>query len=483
MKRLVIFPILTILLFITSSCEKVLEVDNLSVFGTEAVWKDKSLVEAYLADCYAAGLPGGWPVNMGDWADESAGIHGEGDVQTSAGAFKYWPYSSIRKFNVLLEEINKGDLSEEFINQTKGQVYFLRAFQYFNAVVHHGGVPIIKKAQLLNDDLMVPRSSTSDCFDFILEDLEKAISMLPDKSAGDDYGRVDKAAALAFKGRVLLYKASPQFNPSNPYDNAYWEEAYTATKAAKDQLESWGSGLVSNYDDIFTTEGHSEAVLPVVFIEPGKVNGRGENGVRPLSESHDATGYDQPIWSLVSSYPMKDGKMPGHSPKYSYDLQSYWENRDPRFYSTIIYNGSVCPLGKSPDRRQYNDCVVGDITDGFCPGSSWIRTGFFCNKGLDHSLPQQNAELNEFDWLEIRFAEVLMNFAEAANETGHPEEAITVLKRIRDRAGIEPGENNMYGMEQGMTRDEIREAIYHERYIEFAFEGKRFWDLRRARRL
>lgn len=483
MKNLLTFIFLTILFLTINSCEKVLDVENLTVFSTEAVWDDQKLVEAYLADCYAAGLPGGWPVNNGDWADESGGIHGEVDVQTSTGTFKYWPYNSIRKFNILLEEIDKGDLSVEFKEGAKAQIYFLRAFQYFKAVIHHGGVPIIKKAQLLTDDLMVPRSSTSECFSFILEDLELAISSLPDKSSGVDYGRIDKAAALSFKGRVLLFKASPQFNPTNPYDNSYWDDAYTANKVAKDQLEAWGYGLVSDYDDIFLTERHNEAVLPVIFMNPGKTNGRAEHGVRPLSESRNATGYDQPIWELVSSYPMKDGKMPGISSNYSYDVQSYWENRDPRFYSTIIYNGAICPLGVSADRRQYNDCTVGNVLDGFCPIADYPRTGFFCNKGLDQSLTDANAELNEVDWLEIRFAEVLMNYAEAANETGHPVEAIAVLMQIRERAGIEPGTDEAYGLDQGMTRDEIRDAIYHERYIEFAFEGKRFWDLRRARRL
>ena len=328
---------------------------------------------------------------------------------------------------------------------------------------------------------MVARNTTKECFDFIISDLDNAINVLPDKYTGNDFGRIDKAIALAFKGRVLLFKASPQFNPSNPFGNSYWQEAYTATKTAKDQLELWGYGLISNYDDIFLTEKHQEVVFPIIYTNPGKLNSR-EAGIRPLSQSKNATGYDQPIWALVSSYPMKDGKLSGSSSNYTYSLQTYWKNRDPRFYATIAYNACILPLGVSSDHRQYNDGFVGNIDDGFFQGETFERTGFYCRKGMDNSLKQAEVGLNALDWIEIRFAEVLMNFAEAANETGHSAEALDVLKKIRKRAGIDPGNDGLYGI-SATTKEQIRDAIHFENYIEFAFEGKRFWELRRLRLL
>ena len=479
MKKTVIYTLALVISIVISSCEKVLDVKNLSVFNPGDTWNDKELANAYLTDLYAT-LPE-WPTNSGNNADESSGIIGDGFVQTTNGNFKYWPYSNIRKINVLLDEIDAGTLAGDVKTPIKGQAYFLRAFHYFKAVVYHGGVPIIKKPQLLTDDLLVSRNTTKECFDFIIEDLDNAISALPNKYTGSDYGRIDKAAALAFKGRVLLFKASPQFNPADPYGNAYWQEAYTATKTAKDQLESWGYGLVSKYDDIFLKEQHKEAVLAVVFVNPGKVNSR-EAGLRPLSQSKNATGYDTPIWALVKSYPMADGAQPGNSSNYSYDDQTFWKNRDPRFYSTIVYNGCILPLGVSPDRIQYNDGIVGAPEDGFFAGDVFRRTGFYCRKGLDNSLKATKVGLNAIDWLEIRFAEVLMNYAEAANETGHPDDALDVLKQIRQRAGIEPGSDGMYGI-TATTKEQIRDAIHFENYIEFAFEGRRFLELRRSRML
>lgn len=481
MKKIIRASILILSIIIAGCNDSFLDVKNYSAFNPDDVWNDQKLANAYLTDLYSS-LPG-WPTDTNDGttleADESDGILAEGTIQTTSTNVNYWPFSTIRKINVLLNEIDNGKLTSDLKDPIKGQASFLRAYHYFKAVVYHGGVPIIKTPQLLTDDLMIPRNTTKECFDFILADLDYAISVLPAKYSGNDYGRIGKAAALAFKGRVLLFKASPQFNPQSQYINPYWQDAYVATKAAKDQLETMGFGLLENYNDIFQTEQHKEAVLAVVYTNPGKTSLR-EAGIRPLSQSKSRTGFDQPIWKLVSSYPMKDGKLPGASTSYSYDVQTYWKDRDPRFYSTIVYNGSILPLGLKSDRVQYNDGVVGDQLDGFYPGNTFGRTGFFCRKGLDNSLNQAQIDLNAFDWLEIRFAEVLMNFAEAANETGHPDEALGVLKQIRKRAGIESGSDGMYGI-TAKSKEEIRDAIHFENYIEFAFEGKRFWELRRLR--
>jgi starch-binding outer membrane protein, SusD/RagB family len=482
-KRLINILICSLVLMIAGGCndDKFLNLNNPQAYNPSEVWNDTKLTDAYVTDLYAT-LPG-WPVNDGNNADEGIGILTADAVNANNGSFKYWPYTAIRKTNVLLKEIDLGGLSEEIKTLAKAQARFIRAFHYFKAVVYHGGVPIIKEPQLLTDDLMVARSSTKDCFDFIIEDLDAAIAGLPDKYRGADYGRIDKAAALSFKGRVLLYKASPQFNPTNEYDNAYWADAYTANKAAKDFLEANGFGLYATYDGIFMNKQHQEDIMIVAYkANTAKQNGRQEHCVRPLTQSKDCTGGDNPIWNLVESYPMKDGKMPGQS-SYTYNVQTFWENRDPRFDATIAYNGSIFPLGVSADRKQYTDLQIGGLDDGFGPGQNFGRSGFYTRKGVDNSLPQPQVGLNAVDWIEIRFAEVLLNYAEAANETGHSADAIAVLKQIRERAGIEPGGDNMYGLAAGMTREQLRDAIIFERYIEFTFEGKRFWDLRRTRRL
>ena len=477
---------IALLLFTTSCNEMIDDVENLSAYEPSKVWSSEVLTNSYLNDLYASSMPS-WPLDGGHVDEAGPGIITTDYITTQNGTLKYWPYSTLRKINILFEEIDLGNLEEDVKNKIKGQAHFLRAWHYFKMVSYHGGVPIIQVPQSLEDDLAVPRNSTAECFDFILQDLDAAIGLLPNKYSGNDFGRIDKAACLAFKGRILLYKASPQFNSDNPFDNSFWADAYTANKTAKDQLERFGYGLVSNYEDIFESEQNQEVVLATIYVNPGKTNGRREHGVRPLTESKNATGNDQPTWSLVQAYPMLDGKMPGNSAKYEYNLQEYWQNRDPRFYKTIVYNGAIWELSGKAGRRQYTtaDLIPAGLThedDIFGNNQNFGRTGFYCKKGIQEELPQAEVETNSIDWVEIRFAEVLLNYAEAANETNRTNEAYDVLKTIRSRAGIEPGDDSMYGLNSGMTREEMRDAIYQERRIEFAFEGKRFSDLRRARR-
>lgn len=485
MKAITFILYLSSSLIILSGCKKILDVENITAFDPGKVWNDPQLAQAYLTDLYAKTLPGGWPVNNGNNADELAGNLGAGAVTTANNLFKTWPYATIRNINILFSEIDKGSLTDANKGSIKGQAYYLRAWAYFNMVVIHGGVPIIDKPQGVNDDLLVPRNSTKECFDFIETDLQKALALLPGKFTGDDRGRVDKASVLAFLGRVLLFKASPQFHPSKPFDNTDWAKAYDANKLAKDQLAAMGYGLVANYASIWdkTNKGNKEVILSIVFKKPNKSNGRQEDASRPLSESKNATGGDQPVWEMIEAFPMKDGYPSGSSPNYNYSLQTYWQNRDPRFYASIVYNGSIYELSNKTGRRQYTAKGIATNEDMFGPGQLFNRTGFYPRKGMDPSLLQAAVNENETDWIELRYAEVLLNFAEAANETGRSAEAVSALIDIRKRAGIEAGLLNLYGLSTGLARDQIRDAIYLERRIEFIFEGKRFNDLRRARKL
>ena len=468
-----------------SGCKKVLDVENISAFDPNKVWSDPQLAQAYLTDLYSRSLPGGWPLNNGANADELAGNLAAGAVTTANSAFKSWPYATIRNINILFSEIDKGSLPDVVKNPIKGQAHFLRAWVYFNTVVLHGGVPILKEPQGLKDDLFVVRNTTKECFDFIESELQNAMTFLPDKYTGDNRGRADKATALAFLGRVLLFKASPQFHSTNPYNNADWTKAYEANKKAKEDLAALGYGLVANYASIWdkNNKGNKEAILSVIFRKPNKSNGRAEDASRPLSESKNATGGDQPIWQMIEAFPMKDGYQPGASPTYAYNLQTYWMNRDSRFYANVVYNGAIYELSNKAGRRQYTVKGIATNEDMFGPGQLFNRTGFYPRKGMDPSLLQAAVNENETDWIELRYAEVLLNFAEAANETGHTNEAIQVLIEIRKRAGIEAGAGNLYGLATALTREQVRDAIYHERRIEFIFEGNRFNDLRRARRL
>ena len=478
-----IYAVIAASLLAFSGCN-VLDTKDLSNYGPD-VWNDSKLTSAFLTDIYGNVLNLTWPRDGGN-SDECLGIMGKDAVQPNNSSFKFWPYTSIRNINTLLKNVDEGTLPESEKNLMKGQAYFMRAFQNFKMVRRHGGVPIIKEPQSLEDDLNVKRNSTAECFEFILSDLDEAAKLLPVKNSGDSYGRIDQCIVAAFKSRVLLYKASPQFNPSNPYNNSYWKDSYNAAKSAKELLDQNGYGLVDNYTDVFETKKHSEAILPIIYSNPTKVNGRAEDAVRPLSESKNATGGDQPTWGLVESFPMKDGKKAGESDKYSYNVQEFWKNRDPRFDAVIVYNGGIYELSGKAGRRQYTTPNIANSLDAFgynIQGEHHNRTGLYCKKGIMEELPVAQVTLNDVDWLEIRYPEIMFNLAETANENGSTAEGYETLVAIRKRAGIEPGANNLYGLKAGMSREEMRLALLDEKRIEFCFEGQRFWDLRRHRML
>ncbi|MDD4115675.1 MAG: RagB/SusD family nutrient uptake outer membrane protein, partial [Massilibacteroides sp.] len=194
-------------------------------------------------------------------------------------------------------------------------------------------------------------------------------------------------------------------------------------------------------------------------------------------------------------FPMKDGKLytdatSKYHKTYEEFLQTYWENRDPRFVKSVVWNGSIYEVSGKTGRRQYTSLGIAHETDDFGvnPNASVNSTnlnsysGFFIRKASDLSLKQSEVQQYDVDFVLMRFAEVMLNYAETANETGKSDVAIDLLKQIRNRAGIEPGDDGLYGMNVS-SREDIREAILAERNIEFCFEGHRFWDLRRLRML
>lgn len=467
-----------------TSCSNVLDIEDKSNYSPDNVWNDENLSQAYLSNLYSLTFSG-WPTNCsGFYADEVSGILTSEFIQPNNDNAKYWPYESIYKINTMLEGLEQGDLKEDVKKQLRGEALFMRAYHYFKAVLYHGGVPYITKVQEEGvDDLYVKRNSTAECFDLIVKDLDEAIQSLPEHNTGNDYGHIDASAALAFKAKVLLYKASPQFNPISGYKNQYVDEAFEANKLAYETLLNRGYGLLDNYTDVFETEGHKEAVIAVIYDDTNKKDGRNEQTCRPLSMSKDNTGGDQATWSLIEAYPMKDGKKIGESDKYPYDMQTYWENRDPRFEVSQVWNGSIFELGGITGRRQYTVHNIARVDDEFYITTTYNRTGFFPRKGIMESNSQAEVTNNSFDWLEMRFAEVMFNYAEIACSKGNTEVGYDVLKQIRQRAGIEPGIDDMYGLKAGMNADEMRQALLDEKRIEFVFEGQRFLDLRRNRML
>lgn len=480
-----------------SSCDT-LDIDNLNSYDESMVWNDVNLATAYVNNLYTECF-GNWNAGADNNSEQVTGMPWYlGTITETGGAYKSWNYTAIRHINEAIKRLEEGQLDSETANSLLGQAYFMRAYMYYWMVLHHGGVPYIKVPQDKDtDDLYVKRNSTPECFQFMVEDLDHAITLLPEKIAGSsaDYGRIDQCFAKAWKAKTLLLKCSPQFNPSNQWNNAYWKEAYDAAKEAYDFCVAKGISLTPNYADIWIQEQGPEVVFPVVNSNPNKVS-TWEYNTRPASISRDKP-YSNPTWEFVKSFPMLDGK--------SYDdptgkyyvgdeqalLKSFWKNRDPRFNDVCLYNGREYPVaGKPANYRQYNALGVTSPDDqyGVNPNAHTnavnndIYSGLYIYKGADLTLTQDKVMTYDIDYILMRFAEVMFIYAEAANETGHSDVAVDMLKQIRKRAGIEPGSDGLYGLKVS-TREEIRKAILDERNIELCFEGHRFWDLRRTRNM
>ncbi|MDR1813689.1 MAG: RagB/SusD family nutrient uptake outer membrane protein [Tannerella sp.] len=471
MKTIYQFLVILFSLYVFNSCTDVLDKKDLTALDEQTVWNDASYAEFFVNKLCIDNLPG-W-----DTSDNSDNTPGGGNIlygQITSNDINDWPYTQIRNVNLFLQKIGTGNIDASTQSVLKGQALVLRAWLYFRMVRLYGGVPLILEPQELKDDLYVTRNKTSECITQIVKDLDDAInSDLPWSWSGDNAGKISKAAALALKARVLLFWASPQYNRPGTRDAQRWETAYSVNKQAKEQLENQGYGLYNSYSDLWFDEMNKEVIFVKRQYYPGETNAWAAS-TRPLEASTNYTGGNHPTAEFVDIYPMADGTSPSESPDY--DPIHYWRNRDPRFEATIAYNSCYYPLIGRAVTRQWT-------YRGYAPEqNNGSRTGYYCRKAIDMTQTVFDCQNSPTDWIEIRYAEVLLNFAECAAETGHNDEAVEVLKQIRARAGILPGENRMYGIKTGLTGDDLINAIMFERRIELAFEGnKRYWDLRRRR--
>lgn len=501
-----------------TSCESVLDKDDFSSMSPDYVFSDSLLATSSLNYIYNDNLPawGGVTLlsNIGGstYTEESfytASTENkfiEGTITESAPSVSEFPtsntnsniYARIRNINSFLSDLKQyGTFPTSTMNRLEGQALFLRAWRYFELVKLYGGVPLITSPQYAvgvenREAALVGRNTTAESFNLIVADLDAAIEKLPAKWATSDYGRVTKLAAAALKGRVLLYAASPQFNPSN--DVQKWTKAYDANKQAFDLCTANGVALFSDYGKLwFTESGNSEALFVTVYNtstgDNDRKNGSWEGSCRPKYSG--GSGSNLPTWDLIKAYPMKDGKaVTDPSSKYAYTDLLFYKNRDPRFEKTIAYNGCIWPMTGLTNNRLWTYKASPTNTSSYeNNGANFSNTGFYCRKAVQTSdvagttLDISAVTYSGTDWIELRFAEVLLNLAEAAAGAGKVSEAYAPIISVRKRAGIEAGTDNLYGLKAGMTSKEMIDAVLNERQIEFAFEGKRFWDVRRHRLL
>ncbi|MBV7530198.1 RagB/SusD family nutrient uptake outer membrane protein [Chitinophaga sp. sic0106] len=481
-------------MLLTSCNKNFFEIEDPNGIEDEVMWESEGAVGLYLNRAYAMIIPK-WPTVGGihNSSDETNNINADfmygrltensvTDIGTSSGLTAN-RYADIRRCNTGIEGINSSKtLPQASRNLLKSQFYFLRAYAYFNLVRLYGGVPLVLKAQgQADDDLQVARSKTSECVAQIAADCDSAAAYLPAKWTGNDVGRATRAAALAVKAKILLYWASPQFNIGNV--SSRWEAAYTASKAAYTACVNDGYSLIPSYGNLFIQEDNSEILLVRKYTNTKDLGVNTEQITRPFSETVSGGGSNQPTWNLVKAYTMSNG-LPITDSRSKYDTVIFWQNRDPRFKATISYNGDVWPLSGKAGRIQYSYKGVAEESP------STIVTGFYCKRLCNPSISAAQAAYNSnsgggsgMDWIEMRFAEVILNLAECANETGKLAEAKDMVRLIRKRAGIVNEADYDYGLSIATDVISMRKLLLNERQIEFAFEGMRYHDLRRTRNL
>ncbi|MFA5650444.1 MAG: RagB/SusD family nutrient uptake outer membrane protein [Proteiniphilum sp.] len=438
------------------------------------------------------------------------------------------PYANIRRVNIFLNYVDQSPMAEHTKNQYKAEARFLRAWYYGILLRHYGGVPLIGDVIYEKDDeIKMTRDSYEDCVDYIVSECDAIISsnILPKRRTGRNHGRISEAACIGLKARVLLYAASPLHNGIEDkyaptmeykellgypeYNEDRWKKAYEAARDLialneyrlfewhetgdphDDNSEpemGWGfyaaTSIASDFPnytiradgEVFTQGALCGTILDKMA---DKGNGREAKYGPPTSGGNGEGGYVYK--ELADAFPMIDGKPIGES-EYQYDVFNPNINRDPRFHNSVLYDGGYYGTGVfeyTPIRISRGPGATLDAVHAGTP------TGFYVKKTVSRetcgnswvAVPQSRPL--------IRYAEILLNYAEAANEYYGPGYSDTytsiydALKAIRSRAGIEPGDDGMYGIPSNMAQDEMREFIRSERRIELAFEGHRFFDVRR----
>ncbi len=488
----------SVLLF--SACKKdYLDIQPTDRIATSALSSDSTVYEAYVTNRYIGtqltnkegdGTPPGfgrgfeyamwssltdesiynndddtWLIQRGQLSPDNLGI---------ANVFWGRSYRGIRECNFALSLLANVPMSAMHRSRIEGELKFVRAFRYFDLIRNYGGVVLMgdRVTQLgenFQDPALFKRSTIKECIDYVSAQLDDAVAKLPLNNDGAWMnGRATKGAALALKSRLMLYAASPLYNAGT------WEAAATAAQAVI-ALNKYGL-YTGGYANMFLANETNETIFARFYTrDAGHVHLEIANG----PNGYGGWAGNSPLQNLVDDYEMSNGKAITDATS-GYNANNPYANRDPRFAATIFYNGA------SYRGRAIETFIPGgrDSRDG---SENWntSKTGYYLKKFINEAYPIQNPWGNAGfqTWNYFRYAEILLNFAEAANEAYGPDavpagatySARTAINAVRARTGV-----NMPAV-TASSKDQMREAIRHERRIELAFEEHRFYDVRRWR--
>lgn len=351
-------------------------------------------------------------------------------------------YRGIARANLAIEKI--GAIPDANITAAKrasfvAQAKFLRALYYFNLAVYYEDVPLILKTQTL-EEAYVPKNTYTEVKDAIIKDLTEAIVDLPASYPATELGYATKGAALGLLARFQLYNKN-----------------YNAVVEATQPMLTMGYGLFNNYYNLFTLAGErtNEIVFSVRFVQDQSNNGELFSGTFLGAPKGDML----PMRNLVRDYYCTDGKPITSSPLYNPGSQKL--NRDPRLAASIYFNGDIF-------LTDLNRVFTGNTNTTFGQ-RKYTRTAA-STTGISVFSPGGQ------DFYVLRYADVLLMRAEALAELGRQAEAYPLVNQVRARVGM-PTVEAAEGA--GLSKDQMIEVIRHERRVELAFEGLRFFDLKR----
>ena len=516
-------PVLALLALLPlSGCgDSILEVSPQDQLSDEMVFADANVAETFLNDVYRGighGLNG---TTLWALTDDGHNTRGGGTAQhmqsnvspSSLGAiggdrFAHYRwgdlYRSIRMANIFLAGVDSATFDEARRQRMEGEARFLRAYFYHNLLRIYGGVPLVTQVYGLGDDFAAPRDGFAETVDFIVAEADSAAVLLPVSHGAADLGRATRGAALALKARVLLYAASDLYavNPSGRPENGYvgggdrtarWRAARDAARAVMDlgayrlfrATPAPGESPADNYAAIWLNPTNEEIVFARYFLRA-----RGTTDIPNVGRYDGPNGYrnwgsNTPTQNLVDAYRMADGSAFDWNDPVK--AANPYANRDPRFYASIHHDGApwvprpadVARLDPVGVIQTFSKVTLPDgstlpgLDSRSGPIESWNGTyaGYYKRKAIDPSVEHQFVA-QEVPWLFIRYAEVLLNYAEASMELGDEPEARLALNQIRRRAG-------MPELDGSYTGERLRAEYRNERRVEMAFEEQRFFDARR----
>ena len=508
-----------------ASCSDFLDVDPRNKISDAAVWSNVDLANAALNDCYTYvegenenGVPfasytddvyhrTGYATEVYTMGNVSCDNYNVGYSEARGNTWNFY-YKAIKQVNELLENIGdvpvSGNTETTKKQQIEGQAYFLRAFFYHQLYSLYGRVPLVYHTFDIDSKWEQTRAPMDEVADSICKDCDRAAAILPLKyDSSDDFGRATKGAALAVKARTLLYKASPLFGTPS---KERWQAAADANKAVID-LNVYTLPAVSNADEyaalfynpenpeiifekLYNTKDPEGGALNYLFQAPmgAFAGGHGWGVWLPTYQAADI--YENADGSKFEMKDMKeytikkaevtDNGVVYNDAKIQATTESPYVGREMRFYANFIYDGSK--WGYGDDNRVIGVYEPGE--EGVKGGNSsalntddeyWnaTKTGYYMKKFLNPEFnTDQEDEVDTTPWIFFRLAEIYLNYAECQMELGNKDEALKYINLVRQRVGL-PAD----------TGKNLRAEYEYERRVELMFEGQRFFDLRRWKKM